>query len=354
MFMAATHNGISRLYETFGNGGSADTEERTLTAGRDVAHVVPAEPAALARALVAAQQQQLRADRPPGLAQLLREQPRLLPAQLLRQEQALDPEGRRSKGPAAYVFPASDPRLGPQAELLRVLQKQAVEISRATAAVHGDGAGATRRRRRGGAAAVARGRGGRLRRRGSRAQDPVRRARGSAQPPNHRRTPRADRRRASSRPAATSSAWTSRTRASPTRCSTISTGRRTIRRRGRTTTPGWTFPEGFGVQAVRVTDVKVLDVPMEPVKGDVKPRRAASTGSGTSVRDQSQRRQRADHAALPAEGRRHPDRRRAVRIGRREVQPRRRSSSRASRRRISTRPRRSRAQGACPRGGARR
>src|SRR5678809_820282 len=31
MFMAATHNGISRLYETFGNGGSADTEERTLT-----------------------------------------------------------------------------------------------------------------------------------------------------------------------------------------------------------------------------------------------------------------------------------------------------------------------------------
>src|SRR6185436_10267618 len=32
------------------------------------------------------------------------------------------------------VFPASDPRLGTQAELLRVLQKQAVEISRATAA----------------------------------------------------------------------------------------------------------------------------------------------------------------------------------------------------------------------------
>ena len=25
MFIAATHNGISRLYETFGNGGSADT-----------------------------------------------------------------------------------------------------------------------------------------------------------------------------------------------------------------------------------------------------------------------------------------------------------------------------------------
>ena len=29
MFIAAMHNGISRLYETFGNGG-ADTEERSL------------------------------------------------------------------------------------------------------------------------------------------------------------------------------------------------------------------------------------------------------------------------------------------------------------------------------------
>ena len=40
----------------------------------------------------------------------------------------------RVEGPAAYVFPANDPRPGAQAELLRVLQKQAVEISRAPAA----------------------------------------------------------------------------------------------------------------------------------------------------------------------------------------------------------------------------
>ncbi len=33
---------------------------------------------------------------------------------------------------------------------------------------------------------------------------------------------------------------------------------------------GWTFPENFGVQSVRVTDVKVLDAPMELVKGEVK------------------------------------------------------------------------------------
>jgi hypothetical protein len=33
---------------------------------------------------------------------------------------------------------------------------------------------------------------------------------------------------------------------------------------------GWTFPEGFGVQAIRVTDTKVLDAAMEPVKGEIK------------------------------------------------------------------------------------
>ena len=32
---------------------------------------------------------------------------------------------------------------------------------------------------------------------------------------------------------------------------------------------GWTFPENFGVQAVRITDLKVFDAPMEPVKGTV-------------------------------------------------------------------------------------
>src|SRR5205085_3000991 len=37
------------------------------------------------------------------------------------------------EGPAAYVFPADDPRLGTQAELLRTLQLQGCEISRAIA-----------------------------------------------------------------------------------------------------------------------------------------------------------------------------------------------------------------------------
>ncbi|MEO8623107.1 MAG: hypothetical protein ABI625_18675 [bacterium] len=43
---------------------------------------------------------------------------------------------------------------------------------------------------------------------------------------------------------------------------------------------GWSFPEGFAVQALRVVDAKVLDTPMELVSGDV---RAAGgvTGTGT-------------------------------------------------------------------------
>src|SRR5207302_8548288 len=40
----------------------------------------------------------------------------------------------KTEGPAAYVLPADDPRPGTQAELLRVLQRQGVEISRATSA----------------------------------------------------------------------------------------------------------------------------------------------------------------------------------------------------------------------------
>ncbi len=57
---------------------------------RNVAYVVPAEPAAAVREVVVARQQQLRDDRAHRLAQLLREQPDLFPAQFLRQEQAVD------------------------------------------------------------------------------------------------------------------------------------------------------------------------------------------------------------------------------------------------------------------------
>ena len=101
--------------------------------GRILAHVVAPESAAAHGDMVAAQQQQLRRDRLADLSALLLRQPPDVSEELL-------PEGKRSirkpetEGPAAYVLPADDPRSGAQAELLRILQKQGCEISRATAA----------------------------------------------------------------------------------------------------------------------------------------------------------------------------------------------------------------------------
>ena len=65
---------------------------------RDDAHVVPAESAAAVREVVAAEQQQLRDHGPAGLAEPHRQQPRVLPPQLLREEQAIDRQGA-GRGP---------------------------------------------------------------------------------------------------------------------------------------------------------------------------------------------------------------------------------------------------------------
>ena len=46
---------------------------------------------------------------------------------------------------------------------------------------------------------------------------------------------------------------------------------------------GWTFPEAFGLQAVRVTDPKVLDVPMTAVTGAAMPAQTGATGAGSGV-----------------------------------------------------------------------
>ena len=131
MFIAAMHNGISRLYETFGNGG-ADTEERTL------------EPSEFARTWYK--------QNPPlpkakwsqrdnnnyeetglltGLAYFSANNKLFLRNFYLKAKRSI--EKPRTEGPAAYVFPADDPRPGAQADLLRMLQEQGCEISRASA-----------------------------------------------------------------------------------------------------------------------------------------------------------------------------------------------------------------------------
>src|SRR3954468_6042267 len=130
MFIAATHNGISPLYETFGNGGTAETQERTLGANETSRTWYKQNPPL------------------PRVKWSLRnnnnyEQTGLLVSlsyvannkrQLLRnfyEKSKRSIQKPSTEGPAAYVLPANDPRLASQADLLRVLQKQAVEISRA-------------------------------------------------------------------------------------------------------------------------------------------------------------------------------------------------------------------------------
>jgi Zinc carboxypeptidase len=132
MFIAALHNGISRLYETFGNGG-ADTEERTLDP-EDYSRTWYRQNPPLPKTLWS--QRDNNNYEQTGLLTSLHyfnENKRLFLKNfyLKAKRSVMKPS---AEGPAAYVLPADDPRPGLQAELLRVLQTQAVEISRATSA----------------------------------------------------------------------------------------------------------------------------------------------------------------------------------------------------------------------------
>jgi hypothetical protein len=132
MFMAAMHNGISRLYETFGNGG-ADTEERTLQPD-EYARTWYKQNPPLPKVLWS--QRDNNNYEETGLLTSLHfftENKRMFLKNfyLKAKRSTAKPS---AEGPAAYVLPADDPRPELQAELLQVLQKQAVEVSRASAA----------------------------------------------------------------------------------------------------------------------------------------------------------------------------------------------------------------------------
>ena len=131
MFIAAMHNGISRLYETFGNGG-ADTMERTLDP-EDYSRTWYRQNPPLPKTLWS--QRDNNNYEETGLLTSLHyfnENKRLfLKDFYLKAKRSITKPG--AEGPAAYVLPADDPRPGLQVELLRVLRKQGVEISRATA-----------------------------------------------------------------------------------------------------------------------------------------------------------------------------------------------------------------------------
>jgi hypothetical protein len=132
MFIAAMHNGISRLYETFGNGG-ADTEERTLQPdeySRTWYRQNPPLPKALW-----SQRDNNNYEQTGLLTSLhyFNENKQLfLKNFYLKAKRSI--EKPKAEGPVAYVLPADEPRSTLQLELLQVMAKQKVEISRSTAA----------------------------------------------------------------------------------------------------------------------------------------------------------------------------------------------------------------------------
>jgi hypothetical protein len=132
MFIAAMHNGISRLYETFGNGG-ADTQVRTLQPDEYSRTWYRSNPP-LAKAEWS--QRDNNNYEETGLLTSLHyfnENKRMfLKNFYLKAKRSIGKP--TAEGPAAYVLPADELRPELQAELLEVMKKQDVEISRATSA----------------------------------------------------------------------------------------------------------------------------------------------------------------------------------------------------------------------------
>jgi Zinc carboxypeptidase len=130
MFIAAMHNGISRLYETFGNGG-ADTEVRELRPNEYARTWFKQNPP-----LPKAKWSQRNNNNYEqtgvltGLAYFAANNKLFLRNFYQKAKRSITKP--KTEGPAAYVFTADETRPGAQADLLRMLQDQGCEISRAT------------------------------------------------------------------------------------------------------------------------------------------------------------------------------------------------------------------------------
>jgi hypothetical protein len=131
MFIAAMHNGISRLYETFGNGG-ADTEDRQLRPNEYARTWFKQNPP-LPRTKWSQRNNNNYEETGvlTALAYFSANNKLFLRNFYTKARRSI--EKPRTEGPAAYVFTADDPRPGGQAELLRMLQDEGCEISRASA-----------------------------------------------------------------------------------------------------------------------------------------------------------------------------------------------------------------------------
>jgi hypothetical protein len=262
MFIAALHNGISRLYETFGNGG-ADTVERTLSPN-DYARTWYKQNPPLPKTVWS--QRNNNNYQQTGLLTSLHyfaaNKQLFLRNFYTKSKRSI--LKARTEGPAAYVLTADELRSGTQAELLRVLQKQGVEISRATApftvkvpgkktppkptTTNTDGPGGSD-------------------------------ASGGSGGPNEQDTQEGNAKTSGERPEPT-------TRTFPAGSYIVRMDQPYSRiadslmdyqywspndpQRTPYDDTGWTFPELYNVQAVRVTDVKVLDAAIEKVSVDVR------------------------------------------------------------------------------------
>ena len=260
MFIAALHNGISRLYETFGNGG-ADTVERTLEPNQYARTWYRQNPP-LPKTLWS--QRNNNNYQQTGLLTALHyfagNGKLFLRNFYLKSKRSV--LKARTEGPAAYVFTGDERRPGSQAALLRILQKQGVEISRATAeftvtlpakktpprpVTTDNGSGGSD----GGPQA---------------GQD----GKDSKPQPTTRTFP--------------AGSYIVRMDQPYSRIADALLDYQYWSPNDPQRTPyddtGWTFPELFNVNAVRVTDVAVLDARMEKVSGDVRAKGALeSTGS---------------------------------------------------------------------------
>jgi hypothetical protein len=263
MFIAATHNGISRLYETFGNGGSADTQERIL-GPNDTQRSWYKQNPPLPRVMWSLRNNNNyeQTGLLVSLNYIAQNRSQILENFYEKSKRSI--LKAKTEGPAAYILTADDRRPGAQAELLRILQKQRVEISRATGPFTVNVP----------VKVVAAGRGGRGGRGGVQQAGDTTAAPSPAtsnQQPATRQFPagsyivRMD--QPYSRIADALLDYQYWSPNDPQKSPYDDTG--------------WTFPEGFAVQATRVTDAKVLTVAMEPVKGEVKAA-GGVTGSGST------------------------------------------------------------------------
>lgn len=251
MFIAATHNGISRLYETFGNAG-ADTLVRTLSPDEYQRTWYKQNPP-----LPRAKWSQRNNNNYEQTAILIsldyfnKNSKLFLKNFYLKSKRSV--EKPKTEGPAAYVFPADDPRPGNQAALLRLMQAQGCEVHRATAPFT-----VTMKKKA------------------------TPRARGAASPtPSPAASPaKKDETETRTFPAGT---YLVRMDQPYSRIADALLDYQYWSPRDPQTSvyddTGWTFGEVSNVQVVRVTDVKALDAPMERVNGEV---RSASglTGNG--------------------------------------------------------------------------